>query len=103
MQQAGECWYFNSQVPYIATCDRDGAPWHPGLPLPQIWKELFNEEMPIDQISFTAAGHFCVTKEQVHLQPSEYYENVLRLLAEFELAPWCIERLHPYIFNKHIN
>ena len=103
VQQAGECWYFNSQVPYIATCDRDGAPWHPGLPLPQIWKELFNEEMPIDQISFTAAGHFCVTKEQVHLQPIEYYENVLRILAEFELAPWCIERLHPYIFNKHIN
>jgi hypothetical protein len=42
-------------------------------------------------------------KEQILHRSLEFYKKVLILLENNELSPWVIERLEPYIFNKHIN
>lgn len=98
------CWFFNDN-PYhnrIFDCDKKGYPDHPELPIEEIWDMLFTSSMP-DVIQFTPAGHFCVTRQHIQEIPKERFEKVLHILETHEMAPWCIERLEPYIFNKHIN
>jgi hypothetical protein len=97
VQDLGGCWFFNDRVPYVLKTDQNGAPHHHGLPLPEMWKLVFDSEMP-QYIYFTAAGHFCVTKEHIHQYPVERYASVLKILETHEISPWCIERFEPYIF-----
>ena len=100
IQDLGGCWFFQTALPFIIKTDYTGAPYHHGLPLREMWKVVFGTEMPT-YIYFTAAGHFCITKEHVHQYPVERYKNVLSVLETYEMAPWCIERFEPYIFaNK---
>jgi hypothetical protein len=103
-QQNNGCWFFNTQYP-VLTCDQNGAPSHSGLPMITLWEKLFKNEMP-GYFRFTAAGHFCVSKELVHRKPKSFYDKVVNILEEYDFAPWVIERLEPYIFieeNLEIN
>ena len=97
IQDLGGCWFFQTALPFVIECPHDGSPYHHGLPLPEMWNLLFNNEMP-EKIYFTAAGHFCITREHVHQYPIEWYKKVLDILENYEVSPWCIERFEPYIF-----
>lgn len=97
IQDLGGCWFFQTALPYIIKCPQDGAPYHHGLPLPEMWKLVFDTEMP-QYIYFTAAGHFCITREHVQQYPVERYMHILEILEKHEVSPWCIERFEPYIF-----
>jgi hypothetical protein len=87
----------------VLKCDVFGNPHHPtSLPIKTIWDELFTTECP-QILEFTPGGHFSISKEQILYKSLDFYKKVLILLENNELSPWVIERLEPYIFNKHIN
>jgi hypothetical protein len=87
----------------VLKSDKFGGPHHPApLPIELIWNKLFSSECP-NILEFTPGGHFSISKEQILCKDLEFYKEILILLENNELAPWVIERLEPYIFNKHIN
>lgn len=92
------CWFFNSYSSIIS-CDSNGCPQHCGLPIKSVWENIFDSECP-NTIEFVPAGHFCISKDTIYKKPKIYYENILNLLSHYEILPWVIERLEPYIF-KH--
>jgi hypothetical protein len=92
-----DCWFFSTGYP-ILTCDKFGYPNHPNLDIEPVWNQLFIEECP-EELTFAAAGHFCISKEHAHKRPIEFYKKVLNILETNKDAPWIIERLEPYIFN----
>ena len=102
IQDLGGCWFFNTDYNYILECNSNGEPQHGGLPLERIWNLLFNKPLP-EPIRFTAAGHFCITKEHAHQYPVEWYKKILNVLETEEVSPWCIERFEPYIFENKKN
>ena len=97
-QSTDGCWFFCTQYGVI-TCDRNGAPHHPGLDLPTMWATLFDTDCP-DTISFTPTGHFAITKDHARKIPKEFYKHTLNILETQETSPWEIERLEPYIFLR---
>lgn len=98
IQDLGGCWFFQTGMPTLIEVYQGNCKWHPGLPLREMWKLVFGDEIP-ERIYFTAAGHFCVTKEHVHQYPVERYKKVLEVLENHVIAPWCIERFEAYIFS----
>lgn len=98
IQDLGGCWFYQTTLPYAIQVHKGNCAFHQGLPLAEMWKLLFGSEIP-DQISFTAAGHFCITREHVHKYPVERYKKVLEILENYEISPWCIERFEAYIFS----
>lgn len=95
-QKVDGCWFFNTQYEVLA-CDKNGAPHHCGLDIERLWNRIFITQRP-DVLYFTPAGHFCVSKEQVHKIAIEHYKNILNILETVPESPWIIERLEPYIF-----
>jgi hypothetical protein len=97
-QYVDGCWFFCTQFG-VLTCDKNGAPHHPGLELEKMWNNLFDDECP-DYLNFTPTGHFAITKEYAQIIPRDYYKYVLNILENQPTSPWEIERLEPYIFLK---
>jgi hypothetical protein len=95
-QSVEGCWCFNTQYE-VLTCDTNGVPHHPGLDIKSLWNKIFVNPCP-DTLYFAPAGHFCVSKEQVHKIAIEHYKNILNILETDPESPWIIERLEPYIF-----
>jgi hypothetical protein len=101
-QVFSECWFFSTTWPLLM-CDKLGKPHEPReLDIEKVWNELFVNPCPIF-LRFSAAGHFCVSKEHVHRRPLEFYEKILNILERDEYAPWVIERINPYIFDMNYN
>jgi hypothetical protein len=102
----GTMWRMDDSIEWgnkVLKCDKVGKPHHgEDLPIEPIWDELFSSKCP-DILEFTPGGHFSISKEQILHRSLEFYKKVLILLENNELSPWVIERLEPYIFNKHIN
>jgi hypothetical protein len=94
-----ECWFFSTHHGLIY-CERDGSPHHPGLNITDMWSRLFKSEMP-EHVYFTAAGHFCITANQVRKRPPQFYKKIVDILANEHIAPWIIERLEGYIFDSN--
>jgi len=94
------CWFFSHHN--IMRSGKNGSPNHPGIDLPELdiektWNVLFNKDCP-EFFDFTPAGHFAITKEQVHRLPKQFYKKVIDILETRYTSPWEIERLEPYIF-----
>jgi hypothetical protein len=103
----GTMWSMDDSIEWgskVLKCDKFGKPHHKeeDLPIEQIWNMLFSSKCP-DILEFTPGGHFSISKEQILSKDLEFYKEILILLESNELSPWVIERLEPYIFNKHIN
>ena len=102
----GTMWAMDDSIEWgckVLKSDKVGRPHHPTpLPIELIWNKLFSSECP-NILEFTPGGHFSISKEQILCKDLEFYKEILILLENNESAPWVIERLEPYIFNKHIN
>ena len=87
----------------MRTCRWDGWPDHGDAPLraDEVWDELFDEERG-DSVTYTPAAHFCVSKEQVHMRPKEFYQKVIELSKGREWGPWELERVTWAIFDPDI-
>ena len=97
-QSVDGCWFFNTQYE-VLTCDKNGSPHHPNLDIEDMWNKIFINQCP-EILKFTPAGHFCVSKKQVHKLSLDYYKRILNILETDPNSPWIIERLEPYIFCR---
>jgi hypothetical protein len=92
-----ECWFFCTSHE-ILECDKTGMPNHGGLPIEEIWNELFDISIP-EKISFPPGGHFCISSNAIKKRPLNFYKKILNILETNYSAPWVFERLEPYVFN----
>jgi len=98
MAWLGECWFFDTNYRHLLVCDEFGGPHHPGLRLLETWQKIFDHPMP-NPIHFVAAGHFCISRTQIHRKPKSFYERIVKVLEEDPESPWCIERFEVFIFT----
>ena len=74
---------------------------YPGLPLADMYENLFNERRDDLSVTFGAGAQFIVSKKRIHARPREFYLKIVRLL-EYNSNPiegHIIERFHPIIFS----
>ena len=86
----------------VLICQSNGLPQdrNPKINVDNYWSKLFDDNRP-PLYEFIPGGHFAVTKESAMIRPKEFYGKVIKLLENDEAAPWMIERLECYIFNKN--
>ena len=86
----------------VLICQSNGLPQdrNPKINVDNYWSKLFDDNRP-PLYEFIPGGHFAVTKESAMIRPQEFYGKVIKLLENDEAAPWMIERLECYIFNKN--
>lgn len=87
----------------VLVCQSNGHPqdYNPNIDVDKYWNILFTGPKPTEY-EFMPGGHFAITKEQAHIRSKEFYKKIIDLLLADETAPWIIERLELYIFNKQI-
>jgi hypothetical protein len=97
VQSIPGCWFFCTQY-NVLTCDKQGAPHHPGLNLEKMWNQLFDIPCP-NSFHFTPTGHFAISKEYARKLPRSRYKQIINILETQPTSPWEIERLEPYILS----
>jgi hypothetical protein len=85
----------------VLKCNSYGHPHDNNLDVDNAWNMFFSSPIP-DHYEFTPGGHFSISKNQIYIRSLDFYKKVLLFLEEKDKAPWEIERLEPYIFNKDI-
>jgi hypothetical protein len=83
----------------VLACSSNGYPHEKNLNINEIWNVLFKSKTP-NEYEFIPGGHFCVSKETVHIRSKQFYCKLVELLETHERMPWIVERLEPYIFDK---
>lgn len=86
---------------WIINCKLSGCIYHPGLPMREIYKILFNEDKEDMDFHFGAGAQFIVSKQNILKRPKEFYEKIVELLDN-DINPIegpVIERFHNIIFN----
>lgn len=82
-------------------CESSGAPHHrpSTLNVDTLWQELFQDPVP-ERYEFVPAGHFCVTRDAVHVRSKKFYRKLVDLLESSRpFCPYEVERLEGYIFD----
>lgn len=97
-QYTDNCWFFCTQYGVIS-CNKFGAPHHPGLSIETMWNKLFDHPCP-EELFFTPTGHFAITKKGANSIPRDFYKKILDILESEITSPWETERLEPYIFLR---
>lgn len=106
--KGGIMWTLSQSIQHgngkVLICQSNGLPQdrNPKINVDSYWIKLFNDNKP-PSYEFIPGGHFGITKETVMIRPKEFYGKVIELLENDETAPWMIERLECYIFNKKYN
>lgn len=85
----------------VLRCQPNGQPhdMNPNINVNKYWYELFDGEA-LNQYEFIPGGHFGITKEAIKNRSREFYKKIIDILESDVNAPWVIERLECYIFNK---
>lgn len=81
------------------TCDWNGAPHHPGLPIMELAKRL-NIAVEIPNalpLQFTMGAQFQRSAAEIQAWPKCDYHLALKLANEHPQAPWVFERLWDYL------
>ncbi len=88
----------------VLICQSNGLPHdrNSNINVDDYWVKLFSDNKP-GRYEFIPGGHFGITKEHVKIRDKEFYSKVIELLESEDTAPWRIERLECYIFNKNFN
>jgi hypothetical protein len=85
----------------ILACQSNGFPQdkNPNINVDDYWKKLFKDNKP-SIYEFIPGGHFGITKESANNRSKQFYGKIVEILESDDTAPWMIERLECYIFNK---
>lgn len=83
----------------VLSADQSGKPHHDGLPLLEVWGDIFNVPCP-EKFIFAPGEHFAVGAVKIRSKPVEYYMRI-RALQNKYAKKWdfSIERLWGYIFQ----
>ncbi|RYC70644.1 hypothetical protein [Spirosoma sordidisoli] len=79
------------------TCQANGEPNHPGLPLTTV-QAMINVE-PVYPIGFCAGSQYVVSRATIQSRSDAFYWQMWKVLGAGELYPFCIERLWPTVWN----
>lgn len=85
-------------------CNRDGSPQSEyRLPIDDVWNRLKEIEPTLgdlpEQLQFYAGACFAIDRETASRFTTGQYKQMIQILHEEPLAPWCFERLWPYLFG----
>lgn len=85
----------------ILRCYSNGLPqdYNPNINVEKYWIELFETEIP-SVYEFIPGAHFCLEKNHAKVRNKSFYKKIIEILENDTSAPWIIERLECYIFNK---
>jgi hypothetical protein len=74
--------------------DRNGHPYCGGLPLGQLYTDLFGREAPVGFV-FGPGAQFVTWRSAIHRKPVSWYTSVLEIARNryTERYPWMFERL----------
>lgn len=81
-------------------CNIDGTPHHIGLPIKEVWDNIFESEIP-DKLEFIPGNQFNVHKDLIYNRPLSFWEKLYNMSKDIELFPWIFERITPYILNNN--
>jgi hypothetical protein len=93
---------FNFLSDTIYNSNISNCPYHSGIPLKNVYNQIFNTEEEEKPIIFSPGAQFYVSKKLILTKPKIYYEKILKLL-DYNINPiegFCIERLWKYIFEN---
>lgn len=76
------------------TCDLEGNPHHPELPIRDYWRDWIGTDPP-DALSFTAGGQWIADADVILARPADDYRRMVGEMSR-PLAPWVMERLWSY-------
>jgi hypothetical protein len=85
----------------ILKSNLSGCPYHPNLPLVNIYEKLFNKRKEKHKFLFGAGAQFIVSKKNILKRPKEFYQKIVEML-ENDINPvegYVIERFHKIIFK----
>lgn len=84
----------------ILDCNLSGCKYHPGLPLIETYKGIFNTGKTDLRFTFGAGAQFIVSKKQILKRSKEFYLNIINMLDKktHPIEAWVIERFHGLIF-----
>lgn len=86
---------------FRVTCDWNGAPHHPGLPLERLWDywDISDQKPPF--LKFVSGANFLIQGWDLLKRHHGWYSRVYRDLMKYEPeGPWCIERFWPYVWRN---
>jgi len=85
------------QFNFLRGCDH-----HPGLPLTQVYRQLFDSDPPSYPVIFGEGAQFIVSRARIRQRPKAFYQRIVDMLGA-QVNPiegFVIERLHPLIFSE---
>lgn len=80
------------------------CPYHPSIPIEQVYHSLFQVKPESNNFSFGQGGQFIVSKNQILRKSKQFYQNIVNML-NYDIDPiegYVIERLHKFIFSTSI-
>jgi len=82
-------------------CNADGAPEHPGLPLPGMWEMTFGKPWPGPDftIEFVTGSQYGVTRGRITQWPLAFWARMRNFVLLHPLGPWLVERMAREIFR----
>jgi hypothetical protein len=82
------------------TSELNGNPYHPGLPIQELWYLLFKSNIP-HVLEFTPGNQFTVDKKLITNRSLLFWEDLLYFSENRNTFPWEFERLMPYILHPN--
>lgn len=79
-----------------------GCPYHPNLPLKEVYELLFTKkEEEKKEIVFGTGAQFIVSKKNILSKPKDFYLKIVKLLENgvCPIEGYVIERFHKLIFS----
>ena len=105
--------YFNSQLhenislefayisEYLFDCNLAGCHHHPGLPMVDVYEQLFGERLYAKPFVFGGGAQFVVSRAVIYRRPQAFYQKIVDMLA-YDVNPiegFVIERFHGLVFS----
>jgi hypothetical protein len=79
------------------TCDGDGRPDHPGLPVAEVHGALF--DCKLDAYHFAAGAQYVVPTSRILNKSRYFWTEMHSLLVGGTVCPWTMERMWPSAFG----
>ena len=86
----------------ILYCKLSGCVWDMSLPLREVYKRVFGDQLEVVDFVFGNGAQFIVSWKQIRSRSKEFYMNIVKML-ENEKDPmegYVIERFHKLIFTS---
>ncbi len=86
---------------WVIPCNLWGCRYHGGLPLKEVYEQLFGQRKESIEFTFGAGAQFIVSKKNILKRPKSFYLKIIDIL-EKEVDPlegYVVERFHTLILN----